>query len=124
VDDGAQPAEVLRRRLASDLRAAMKARDVVAVATLRSLLSAIDNAGAVSETKAHVPVIGLSGDVPRKDLTRADLGRVLAAEASEREAAARDYEQRGLQEAAERLRAELAIITAVQGSLRQIDKPP
>ena len=122
MDDGARPAEALRRRLADDLRAAMKARDAVAVATLRALLSAIDNAGAVTETKAHVPVVGLSGDVPRRELTRADLARVLAAEAAEREAAARDYEQRGLQEAAERLRAELAIILAVQDSTRQIDK--
>jgi uncharacterized protein YqeY len=104
------PADLLRERVAGELRAAMKARDAVAVATLRSLLSALDNAGAVAETKAHVPVFGRSGDVPRRDLTAKDIELVLAAEAAERETAADDYALRGLREGADRLRAELRII--------------
>lgn len=106
----AGPADLLRERLAGDLRVAMKARDTLAVATLRSLLSALDNAGAVTETKAHAPVFGRSGDVPRRDLTAEDIKQVLAAEAAEREAAADDYERRGLRDGANRLRMELRII--------------
>jgi uncharacterized protein YqeY len=44
VVDPALPADATRERLAIELRAAMKARDGVAVAVVRSLLSAIDNA--------------------------------------------------------------------------------
>jgi uncharacterized protein len=103
----------LRARLAAQLRAAMKAHDQIRVATLRSVLSALDNAGAVAETTAHVPVIGLSGDVPRRELTVQDIDRVLAAETTEREIAAADYERRGLNEGAARLRAEIAIIARI-----------
>ena len=102
--------EALRERLAGELRAAMKARDAVAIATLRSLLSAIDNASAVAETSAHVPVFGRSGDVPRRELTIPDIERVLSGEAAERTAAVDDYERRGLREGVDRLRAELGII--------------
>lgn len=49
------PAEALRQTLAGELRTAMKARDKLAVDTLRTLLSALDNAGAVTQTKAHAP---------------------------------------------------------------------
>ena len=108
--EGAPPADALRERLAGALSTAMKDRDTIAVATLRCLLSALDNAGAVAETKEHAPVFGRSGDVPRRELTLADIERVFAAEAVERETAAADYERRGLREGAERLRAELAII--------------
>jgi len=106
----AGPAEALREGLASELRTAMKARDTVAVATLRSLLSALDNASAVTQTSAHRPVFGPSADVPRRELTTVDVESVLSAEAAERETAADDYERRGLREAAERLRVELGII--------------
>jgi len=104
------PGEALRERLAGELRAAMKARDAVAIATLRSLLSAIDNASAVAETSAHVPVFGRSGDVSRRELTIPDIERVLSGEAAERTAAVDDYERRGLREGVDRLRAELGII--------------
>jgi uncharacterized protein YqeY len=110
VDEAPRPVEALRERLAVELRGAMKARDALAVATLRSLLSALDNAGAVAVTKAHTPVFGLSGDVPRRELTADEVEAVLVAEADERAAAAADYERRGLREGAERLQAELAII--------------
>jgi uncharacterized protein YqeY len=113
VDNGATPADALRARLAVQLRVAMKARDQITVATLRSVLSALDNAGAVAETRAHVPVVGLSGDVPRKDLTAQDIDRLLAAETTEREIAAADYQRRGLEDAAARLRAEIAIIVRI-----------
>jgi uncharacterized protein YqeY len=107
------PADLLRTRLAAQLRAAMKARDQITVATLRSVLSALDNAGAIAETAAHVPMIGLSSDVPRTELTTQDIDRVLAAETREREVAAADYERRGLGEGAARLRAEIAIIARI-----------
>ena len=108
--DSVRPAEVLRAYLGAELRGAMKARDTVAVATIRSLLSALDNAGAVIETPAHAPVFGRSGDVPRRELTAADIEQVLAAEAEERRVAADGYERRGRRDDAARLRAELAFI--------------
>lgn len=110
------PAEALRARLAGALREAMKSRDTVVVATLRTLLSALDNAGAVPETRDHAPVFGRSGDAPRRELTAGDARRVLSAEADEREAAAADYERRGLQESAQRLRTELEIIQRFMGA--------
>jgi uncharacterized protein YqeY len=113
----APPAAALRDRLAGELRAAMKARNAVAVATLRSLLSALDNASAVDQTLDHRPVFGRSGDVPGRKLTSADVDGVLRAEAAERAAAADDYEQRGLHEGATRLRMELQIITRLLASL-------
>ena len=107
------PADALRARLAVQLRATMKARDQITVATLRSVLAALDNASAVAETTAHVPVIGLSGDVPRAELTVQDIDRILKAETTEREIAAADYQRRGLEDGAARLRAEIAIIARI-----------
>jgi uncharacterized protein YqeY len=116
----------LRERLRGGLPVAMKARDVVAVAALRSALSAIDNAEAVEPAQAPPPdgddtdvakaVIGVrAADVERRALTGAEMEQIVRAEMADRDAAARHYEQLGRDDQAERLRGEAAVLGAYLG---------
>ena len=100
----------MRERLTGALRKAMKDRDSVAVDVLRSLMSAIDNAGAIPVTRPASPMSRPSGEAPRRELSAAEVDQVLRAEAAERQAAAADYEQRGLRDEAGRLEAQLRIV--------------
>jgi uncharacterized protein len=98
-----------------DLRAAMKARDHVAVAALRSALAAIANAeaqdadlapSAASTTSEHVAgaVSGLGAtEVDRRVLTHADVQAVLTQEVEERRTAAEQLQRAGRPEDSERL---------------------
>ncbi|GAA4914296.1 GatB/YqeY domain-containing protein [Stackebrandtia albiflava] len=102
------------------LKSAMKQRDRVAVAALRSALAAVDNAGAVpvddtaeaGTGNAHVAgSVGLgAGETARRHLTDADVRAVVAAEVRERNSAAEEYERLGQTETAERLRAEAEVL--------------
>ena len=103
-------AELMRARLSRDLLSAMKSRDSIATATLRSLLAALDNASAVAVSGAHVPVFGRSGDVPRRTLSATDCEDILGKEAHTRSVAAAEYGRLGRTEEAARLRAEIAVI--------------
>jgi uncharacterized protein YqeY len=105
------------------LTEAMKARDPVAVAALRSALAALDNAEAVDPAQAPAagPVGGTvakslaglgAGEVPRRTLTEGEEAGVLAAELHDRQAAADDYERLGEPERAARLRAEAEVLAA------------
>lgn len=111
--------DALRQRLATDLRAAMKRRDTVETATLRDLLAPLDQATAVA-----VPS-GSSGDadaltaafmsdaqteVPRRTVTPDDARARFADEARQRRDAAAQYDCLGQSEAADRCRAELAVV--------------
>ena len=70
-------------RLKADLVVAMRERDDLAVRTIRSLISAIDNAGAVEvHTLDSQPKIGLGHDMPRREVSD---GEVLALLGDERE---------------------------------------
>jgi uncharacterized protein YqeY len=109
VAEHARPADLIRDQLSLALREAMRERDGIARAALRTLISALDNATAVEAPK-HRPVFGLAGDVPRYELTEADIVRVFTVETDERKAAIVDYQHRGLPAEAERLRQELAVI--------------
>jgi uncharacterized protein len=102
--------EVLRARLSSDLRTAMKTRDKTVIETLRCLLAVLDNAGAPDQTSAPVAVFGRSGDVPRRSLTRDELQELLRAEVASRTAAVIEYERFGRHQDAARLRAELILL--------------
>jgi uncharacterized protein YqeY len=104
------PIDAVRETLGRALREAMRERDPAARAALRTLISALDNATSIETTALNQPVFGLAGDVPRHELTEADIERVFSAEADERRAAIADYHQRGLPAEAERLRLELAVI--------------
>jgi uncharacterized protein YqeY len=103
---------VIEQRLRTALRAALRARDAVAVSALRSTLAALDNATAVPSSDAPAPgaspiagaVVGLgAAEVPRRELTEAEAVAVVRAEIAERTAAAQTY---GPGPAADRLHAE------------------
>lgn len=112
----------LRGRLRAALPAAMKQRDAVAVAALRSALAAIDNAEAVDADQAPPPVAhaqfagtvaGLrAGEVERRRLSGQETFDIVRKEVADRETAARDYDRAGEAARADRLRAEAAVLTA------------
>jgi uncharacterized protein YqeY len=84
-------AETMRARLQADLRDAMKRRETVAVSTLRCLIAAIDNAGAVDARE----VVGGATEVARRVLTASDVDAVLRREWEARETAAATLERHG-----------------------------
>lgn len=103
----------------TDLTAAMKKRDTLAVGVLRSALGAIDNAEAVDVSLAPRPDSGViagavrglhSAEVGRRELTDAEILDIVRAEIVERRAAADDYHARGHQDHAARLRAEADVL--------------
>jgi len=100
----------LRRQLNGDLLLAMKAKDLVVISALRSVLSALDNASAVPISTAAAPVYGRNGDVPRRDLSDSDCQSIISAEVSARALAAEEYVRLGRDDVAARLRAEQAVI--------------
>jgi uncharacterized protein YqeY len=116
----------LRDRLRAALPAAMKARDTVAVAALRSALAAIDNAEAVEAAPAPPPGAGhpdLAGTVAglgaaeaeRRTLMEAQVEQIVRAEVADRLAAAQAYERAGRHERAGRLRAEAGVLSSLLG---------
>jgi uncharacterized protein YqeY len=100
----------IRDRITADMRAAMKARDIATVAALRTLLGALDNAGAVAVTDEHKPTIGRSGDVPRRELTEDAIREILVTEAASRASSAEEFERHSRPDHATRLRTEVALI--------------
>jgi uncharacterized protein len=106
----------LRQRLREALPAAMKARDRVAVAALRSALAAIDNAEAVGGTPTkglaieRSPVGVGAAELPRRELTPAQVEEIVRAEMAEREAAALAYDRAGHTDRAGQLRGEIGVL--------------
>ncbi|MBB4685577.1 polyprenol phosphomannose-dependent alpha 1,6 mannosyltransferase MptB [Amycolatopsis jiangsuensis] len=111
----------MRADLRDDLKVALKSRDRAAVTALRSALAAIDNAEAVpvgptvdttvgNERVAGVAVGLGAAEVPRRDLTDADVRSIVENEVRERTEAAEQYERLGRAEQAEQLRAEAAVL--------------
>lgn len=120
----------VRELLRTRLRAAIGARDRVAVTALRSAISALDNAEAIEvvesdvsdgpsiSTGEHVAggVVGLgAAEAARRVLTIAEQHKVLATEISDRRSAADTYEQRGAADSAVRLREEAAVLERALG---------
>ena len=82
----------VREVMQADLLSAMKIRDTLAVSVLRTALAAISNAEAVDESGYPPLPPGQSrGDVPRRQLTDADIEAVLNREIHELRDAAGDY---------------------------------
>jgi hypothetical protein len=109
-------------RLRDALRAAVKARDKVALAALRSTLGVLDNAAAadLAAAPAMEPgrvaggVHGLgAGEVARRELSEEQLVHIVREEVARWEALAADYERAGHAEHAARLHAEAAVIAAL-----------
>ncbi|HZP54660.1 hypothetical protein [Actinocrinis sp.] len=113
----------LRQRLRDALSGAIKARDKVAVAALRSTLAAIDNAEAVQVPQRAGEQLAIeqlrigvgSAQAARRELTEAQIERIVRGELAEREAAARDYQRAGRIEHAERLRGEIRVLAEQLG---------
>jgi uncharacterized protein YqeY len=113
----------LRDRLRRALADAIRSRDPVVVAALRSALGAIDNAEAPDLSQAPGPgvshprlagtVAGLgAGEVDRRRLTEANIEDIVRTEIADRAAAARDYHRAGRADRAERLRREAEILAS------------
>ncbi len=103
-------------QLKADLPAAMKARDKDKVTALRAVIAAIDNAEAVEVDTSIVPLVGRTADVPRRELSEAEVRALLQKEIDERQAAADNYDRLGYSAAANPLRAEAAVITQYVGA--------
>lgn len=104
----------VRQRLRESLRDALKTRDAIAVAALRSAVSAIDNAEAVDQAQERGPRLGVgAAEVARRELSVRDVTEVVRAEATARLAAADEYDRLGKPERAARLRAEAAVLQAL-----------
>ncbi|WP_078287774.1 hypothetical protein [Mycobacterium sp. D16R24] len=110
---------VLRTTMRTDLTAAMKARNSVAVSALRTAIAAIDNAESVDDTartrldNTHIAgaTRGLgSAEAARKVLSPADVRAILRAQIDDRTAEAERYDTLGQAQAAARLRQEAAVI--------------
>jgi uncharacterized protein len=112
----------VRKILRRNLTAALKARDRVAIAALRSALAAIENAEAAPADhpmprtieSEHIAgsVVGLgAAEVERRHLTEADLRAIVETEVHERSIAAIGYEQAGHNDLAQRLRSEADVLS-------------
>lgn len=99
----------LVERMKADLKQAMKAKDTIRVATLRTMISALDNATAVPVDTFIVPMEGMTPDVPRKELSMDEQLSILAKEMEERRKAYQQYQELGRVEEAVRLGAELSV---------------
>lgn len=111
----------MRTELSDGLKAALKNRDRVAIAALRSALSAIDNAeavpvedragpGAVSEHVAGAAAGLGAAEAERRVLGEADVRSIVEGEVRERSTAAAEYERLGRDDVAEKLRAEAEVL--------------
>lgn len=108
------------------LRRAIAGRDRAATAAIRSALAAIDNAGAIavspgpaSAAGPHVAgaAAGLgAAERARRPLSEPEVAAIVAAEITDRLAAATDYDRRGRPDRAQRLRAEAAALADLAGS--------
>jgi uncharacterized protein YqeY len=98
----------LRARLEADLLAARKAGRADEVSALRTLLAALANAEAVPVPAGPYRVVPGRADVPRRELSEAEVDGVVRDECEERRSAIAVYEARGLPTA--RLAAELRIL--------------
>jgi uncharacterized protein YqeY len=112
----------LRSAIRDALQVAMKDRDRVATAALRSALAAIDNAEAVDaslappEQPGHIAggVVGLgAGEVARSTLTDHDVRAIVREAIAERERAAAQYDELHRHDDAARLRTETSVLAAV-----------
>lgn len=103
----------LRQQMKADLTQAMKARQRATVATLRSVLAAIDNAEAIPVNEPAFPVepvLGQRHEAPRKLLSAEDIRQIVQKESDERQAASAKYATLGLQDEAERLQAAATLL--------------
>lgn len=107
-------------RLRRDLTAALKARDLVAIAARRSALAAIENAEAVAtgvrtSEAGHEHIAGSTtglgaAEVERRVLTESDVQAIVEGHVDEQRSAAQLYDRQGRPQHADRLRAEADVL--------------
>ncbi len=104
----------LRKRMSNDLRAAMKKRDKAAVSLLRTLMAALDNAEAVTVDLSTLPKVATTEryEVPRKELTSAEVQQLLERELAERQRAHAGYVALGLDDEATRMQTEIELVAS------------
>lgn len=115
-DEGQSTRLPVREQLKADLLKAMKARNKIAVATIRTMLGAIDNAEAVELPQGLVYAMDGSAEVARRLLTEEDIRAILTREREERRRAHAQYEALGLVEETERVREEVAVFDRYLGN--------
>jgi uncharacterized protein YqeY len=103
-------------RLKADLREAMRSGDSDAVAVLRTMVSALDNAGAVESDAPSWPPSDGPVEVPRRELTDSDVQELLAREITDLRSSAEGYRQVGAQDEAGRLDAQAALLERYRAS--------
>ena len=103
------PAERFRARLSEQLRLAFAGRDGEKIRTLRCVMAAIDNAGAVSleEVRGAAPS---TTETPRRRLSEREIAEILQAEIAARSRAADDYARLGNGAQAANLHDDIATI--------------
>ena len=96
--------------LKSDLKTAMKSRDQLRVKTIRSLISAIDNATAIPiEPGPYEVKTGLNHDVERASVSPEQMQELVVAERDDLLRSASEYRQLGLDPEADDLETRAAI---------------
>ncbi len=106
----------VRTAIASDLSAAMKARDRIRVDALRRTLNTLDNA--TGPAGATVATAGSASEGPRRLVSAAEMRQLMLAEAEECTSAATEYDRLDRPERAGTLRAEAEVIC---GCLRHLE---
>src|SRR5690606_38906034 len=89
--------ESIRGRVKSDLMVAIRARQQATVVVLRTLLASIDNAEAVPLEEVNRQEQDPVRDVPRRQLSEAQILAILQDEADERKRAIATYDTMGRQ---------------------------
>jgi uncharacterized protein YqeY len=102
------PAQQLTDRLKQSLTSALRQRDRESAAVLRTLIAAVEHAGAVPPEQ----VAPDAGEVARREPDVEELDALLSAELDERTAATEQYRSLGRVEAAEHMEREAATIRA------------
>jgi uncharacterized protein YqeY len=100
--------EGMRAHIATQLRVAMKARDVSRIAALRSLSAALDNATAVPLPGRLLP--NDRREVPRKELSALDIRAIVMREITERREAAATLTAHGCRERAAVVEGEIKVL--------------
>jgi len=111
----------VQAELRRDLVRAIKTRDEVAAAALRSALAAVANAEAIDTAEAHQAAVGGptiarsvvgvgAAEVDRREIAAAEVAAILRAEVDERIEAATEYRRRGHDDRAARLEEEAKVL--------------
>ena len=120
---GVKSVEAWKAGLRAVLRDAARRRETEAVAVLRELLAAIDNAEAADASAAppveHGVIAGGvrglgAGEVPRRVLSGSEVAAILEREIEDRRQAAATYAALGQAEAAEKLERAVAALVSLR----------